>query len=99
MLTMTANKFSQNPLETLKQVATSDIPAHIVADGYAGVLLSEQEYRNIMATLEIYANSKHAPLEVHDNLETLQAIDDVNNHRNMSRKFSSVDELMEDLNA
>lgn len=56
MLTLTANKFSQNPLETLKQVATSDIPAHIVADGYAGVLLSEQEYRNIMATLEIYAN-------------------------------------------
>lgn len=35
----------------------------------------------------------------HDNLETLQAIDDVNNHRNMSRKFSSVEELMEDLNA
>ena len=35
----------------------------------------------------------------HDNLETLQAIDYVNNHRNMSRKFSSVDELMEDLNA
>ena len=88
MLTMTANKFSQNPLETLKQVAASDVPAHIVADGYAGVLLSEQEYRNIMATLE-----------AHDNLETLQAIDDVNNHRNMSRKFSSIDELMEDLNA
>ena len=88
MLTMTANKFSQNPLETLKQVATSDIPAHIVADGYAGVLLSEQEYRNIMATIGM-----------HDNLETLQAMDDVNNHRNMSRKFSSVDELMEDLNA
>ena len=32
-------------------------------------------------------------------LETLQAINDVNNHRNMSRKFSSVEELMEDLNA
>ena len=31
--------------------------------------------------------------------ETLQAIDDVNNHRGLSRKFSSVDELMEDLNA
>ena len=88
MLTMTANKFSQNPLETLKQVATSDIPAHIVADGYAGVLLSEQEYRNIMARIGM-----------HDNLETLQAMDDVNNHRHMSRKFSSVDELMEDLNA
>ena len=31
--------------------------------------------------------------------ETLQAIDDVNNHRGLSRKFSSVDDLMEDLNA
>lgn len=31
--------------------------------------------------------------------ETLQAIDDVNHHRGLSRKFSSVDELMEDLNA
>ena len=33
------------------------------------------------------------------NKETLQAIDDVNHHRGLSRKFSSVDELMEDLNA
>ncbi len=31
--------------------------------------------------------------------ETMQAIDDVNHHRGLSRKFSSVDELMEDLNA
>lgn len=31
--------------------------------------------------------------------ETLQAIDDVNHHRGLSRTFSSVDELMEDLNA
>ena len=30
---------------------------------------------------------------------TLNAIDDVNHHRGLSRKFSSVDELMEDLNA
>ncbi len=30
--------------------------------------------------------------------ETMQAIDDVNHHRGLSRKFSSVDELMEDLN-
>lgn len=37
-------------------------------------------------------NYRHIP-------ETLQAIDDVNNHRNLSRKFSSVEELMEDLNA
>lgn len=33
------------------------------------------------------------------NEETLQAIDDVNNERNLSRPFHSVEELMEDLNA
>lgn len=33
------------------------------------------------------------------NLETLAAIDDVNNNRNMSKTFSSVEELMDDLNA
>ena len=33
------------------------------------------------------------------NEETLQAIDDVNNERNLSRHFHSVEELMEDLNA
>ena len=33
------------------------------------------------------------------NAETLAAIDDVKNNRNMSRTFSSVAELMEDLNA
>jgi len=33
------------------------------------------------------------------NAETLAAIDDVNNNRNISRTFDSVDELMEDLNA
>ena len=32
-------------------------------------------------------------------IETLNAIDDVNHHRGLSRKFCSVDELMEDLNA
>ena len=32
-------------------------------------------------------------------IETLNAIDDVNHHRGLSHKFSSVDELMEDLNA
>lgn len=31
--------------------------------------------------------------------ETLRAIDDVNHHRNLSRSFSSVEELMEELNA
>lgn len=33
------------------------------------------------------------------NAETLAAIDDVNNNRNMSKTFDSVSSLMEDLNA
>lgn len=33
------------------------------------------------------------------NSETLAAIDDVNNNRNMSRTFDSVEDLMRDLNA
>ncbi len=33
------------------------------------------------------------------NSETLAAIDDVNNNRNLSKSFHSVAELMEDLNA
>jgi DNA-damage-inducible protein J len=33
------------------------------------------------------------------NAETLAAIDDVNNNRNMSKTFTSVDDLMGDLNA
>ena len=31
--------------------------------------------------------------------EPLEAVDDINNGRNLSREFTSVDELMEDLNA
>ena len=33
------------------------------------------------------------------NAETLSAIDDVNNNRNMSKTFDNVNALMEDLNA
>jgi len=33
------------------------------------------------------------------NSETLSAIDDVNNNRNMSKTFNSVNDLMDDLNA
>ena len=33
------------------------------------------------------------------NAETLAAIDDVNNNRNMSKTFTSIDDLMEDLHA
>ena len=33
------------------------------------------------------------------NEETMRAIDDVNNGRNLSRTFNTVEELMEDLNA
>lgn len=32
-------------------------------------------------------------------LETLKAIDDVNHHRNLSKTYDSVAEVMEDLNA
>jgi DNA-damage-inducible protein J len=32
------------------------------------------------------------------NAETIAAIEDVNNNRNMSRTFDSIDELMKDLN-
>lgn len=45
---------------------------------------------------------KGIPFEVSlhiPNEETLQAINDVNNERNLSRPFHSVEELMEDLNA
>jgi DNA-damage-inducible protein J len=33
------------------------------------------------------------------NAETLSAIDDVNNNRNMSKTFDSINDLIEDLNA
>ncbi len=33
------------------------------------------------------------------NAETLAAIDDVNNNRNMSKTFTSIDDLMENLHA
>ncbi len=33
------------------------------------------------------------------NPETLAAIDDVNNHRNLSKVYDNIDELMRDLNA
>ncbi|MBP3337268.1 MAG: type II toxin-antitoxin system RelB/DinJ family antitoxin [Clostridia bacterium] len=33
------------------------------------------------------------------NAETLAAIDDVNNNRNMSKAYDNIDELMRDLNA
>ncbi len=33
------------------------------------------------------------------NPETLAAIDDVNNHRNLSKAYDNIDELMRDLNA
>lgn len=66
-------------------------------------------YNNLMENLFIVSNRQNyqhilegvRQLEAgctHQLDETLQAIDDVNNHRNMSRKFSSVDELIEDLN-
>jgi len=45
---------------------------------------------------------KKIPFEVSAisyNTETIQALEDVKNNRNLSRSFDSIDELMEDLNA
>ena len=42
------------------------------------------------------------PFEISANIpneETIRAIDDIRHRRNLSRSFSSVEELMEDLNA
>lgn len=52
-----------------------------------------------MATMKI----SNCEAELDDSMspavkETLKAMDDINNHRGLSRTFDSVDELMEDLN-
>ena len=55
---------------------------------------------NIFAKAMVRQNG--IPFEVSldiPNAETLAAIDDVNHGRNLSKRFHSVEELMEDLNA
>ncbi len=47
----------------------------------------------------IYQNKRLYDLVKYGNKETQAAIDDVNNNRNMSKTFDSVNALMEDLNA
>lgn len=61
---------------------------------------------NMTTAFNIFAKAmvrqKGIPFDVSlntPNQETLAAIDDVNNERNLSRTFHSVAELMEDLNA
>lgn len=61
---------------------------------------------NMSVAVNIFAKTmvrqQKIPFEVSldvPNPETLAAIDDVNNGRNLSRTFHSVEELMEDLNA
>lgn len=61
---------------------------------------------NMSVAVNIFAKTmvrqQKIPFEVSldaPNAETLAAIDDVNNERNLSRTFHSVKELMEDLNA
>ena len=61
---------------------------------------------NMTTAFNIFAKTmvrqQRIPFEVSldtPNAETLAAIDDVNHGRNLSRTFSSVEELMEDLNA
>ncbi len=61
---------------------------------------------NMTTAFNIFAKTmvrqQRIPFEISldtPNAETLAAIDDVNHGRNLSRTFSSVEELMEDLNA
>ena len=61
---------------------------------------------NMSTAINIFAKTmvrrKGIPFEVSldvPNSETLAAIDDVNNSRNLSKTFHSVKDLMEDLNA
>ncbi|MEF2562334.1 MAG: type II toxin-antitoxin system RelB/DinJ family antitoxin [Negativibacillus sp.] len=61
---------------------------------------------NMSTAINIFAKTmvrrKGIPFEVSldvPNSETLAAIDDVNNGRNLSKTFHSVKDLMEDLNA
>lgn len=61
---------------------------------------------NMTTAFNIFAKTmvrqQKIPFEVSlnvPNAETLAAIDDVNNERNLSKPFHSVAELMEDLNA
>ena len=61
---------------------------------------------NMSTAINIFAKTmvrrKVIPFEVSldvPNSETLAAIDDVNNGRNLSKTFHSVKDLMEDLNA
>lgn len=61
---------------------------------------------NMTTAINIFAKTmvrqQKIPFEVAldvPNVETLAAIDDVNHGRNLSKSFSSVTELMEDLNA
>lgn len=55
---------------------------------------------NIFAKTMVRQKGMPFEISLHiPNEETLQAIDDVNNERNLSGPFHSVAELMEDLNA
>lgn len=61
---------------------------------------------NMSTAFNIFAKTmvrqQKIPFEISLNVpnsETLEAIDDVNHERNLSRTFHSVAELMEDLNA
>lgn len=69
-------------------------------------LLCNELGLNMTTAFNIFAKTmvrqQRIPFEIGleiPNAETLAAIDDVNNRRNLSKAFHSVDELMEDLNA
>lgn len=69
-------------------------------------LLCNQLGMNMSTAINIFAKAmvrrQGIPFEVSldtPNSETIAAIDDVNNGRNLSKTFHSVKDLMEDLNA
>ena len=69
-------------------------------------LLCNELGLNMTTAINIFAKTvvrqQKIPFELSldvPNAETIAAINDVNNHRNLSKTFHTIDELMEDLNA
>ncbi len=56
--------------------------------------LSEEQLQGLAMLLNGFSNSNNTP-----NNETIIAMNDINNNKNLSREFHSIAELMEDLNA
>jgi antitoxin component of RelBE/YafQ-DinJ toxin-antitoxin module len=69
-----------------------------LSDVFVEALVEKIENEENMKAIKSYELNGHRN-KVYPNAETLEAINDIENDRNMSRSFSGVDELMKDLNA